>query len=53
VLKDKDTLIELFAKHSKKSVEEVRSDIERDRYLSAREAVEYGLVDEVLETLPA
>jgi len=52
VLKDKDTMIELFAKHSKKSVEEVRSDIERDRYLSAHEAVEYGLVDEVLETLP-
>ena len=52
VLKDKDTLIELFAKHSKKSVEEVGSDIERDRYLSAHEAVEYGLVDTVLETQP-
>jgi ATP-dependent Clp protease protease subunit len=48
VLKDKETLIGLFAKHCKKDAEAIRNDIERDRYLSAREAVEYGLVDEVL-----
>ena len=48
VLKDKATLIELIAKHSKKTAEQILQDIERDRYLSAPEAVEYGLVDEVL-----
>ena len=48
VLKDKDVLINLFAEHSKKDPDEVRRDIERDRYLSAEEAVVYGLVDEVL-----
>jgi len=52
VLKDKETLIGLFAQHCNKDVDEVREDIERDRYLSAQEAVEYGLVDEVLTTLP-
>ena len=48
VLKDKDILIGLFAQHCSKDPEQVREDIERDRYLSADEAVEYGLVDEVL-----
>ncbi|HOI54528.1 MAG TPA: ATP-dependent Clp protease proteolytic subunit [Phycisphaerae bacterium] len=48
VLKDKETLISLFARHCKKSADEVRNDIERDRYLSAQESVAYGLVDEVL-----
>jgi ATP-dependent Clp protease protease subunit len=48
VLKDKTTLIDLFARHSKKTADQILQDIERDRYLSAAEAVEYGLVDEVL-----
>jgi ATP-dependent Clp protease, protease subunit len=48
VIKDKATLIDLFAKHSKKTADQILADIERDRYLSAPEAVEYGLVDEVL-----
>jgi len=48
VLKDKGVLIRLFAEHCKKDPDQVRDDIERDRYLSATEAVEYGLVDEVL-----
>lgn len=48
VLKDKDVLISLFAKHSGRDVEKVKEEIERDRYLSASESVEYGLVDEVL-----
>jgi ATP-dependent Clp protease protease subunit len=48
VLKDKETLIGLFAKHCKKSPDEIRNDIERDRYLSAQESVAYGLVDEIL-----
>ncbi|MBN2583107.1 MAG: ATP-dependent Clp protease proteolytic subunit [Planctomycetes bacterium] len=48
VLKDKDTLISLFAKHCKKEPDDIRGDIERDRYLSAQESVDYGLVDTVL-----
>jgi ATP-dependent Clp protease protease subunit len=48
VLKDKETLIQLFAKHTGRSADLVRADTERDRYLSAQEAVEYGLVDQVV-----
>mgnify|MGYP000085478172 FL=1 len=39
-----------LAKHTGQSVEKVRDDIERDRFLSAVEAKEYGLVDQVLES---
>ena len=38
----------MLAKHSKKSVEEVSKDIERDKILTATEAVEYGIIDQVL-----
>ncbi len=52
VLKDKETLIKLFSAHSNRAPEQIREDIERDRYLRAEEAVEYGLVDEVLQGKP-
>jgi ATP-dependent Clp protease protease subunit len=37
-----------LAKHTKKSPEDIRTDIERDKILTADEAREYGIVDEVL-----
>jgi len=37
-----------LAKHSGKTPEQVRQDIERDKILTADQAVEYGLVDQVL-----
>ncbi len=44
----RNTLEQLLAKHSSKSPEQVRNDIERDKILTAEEAVEYGLIDQVL-----
>jgi ATP-dependent Clp protease protease subunit len=41
-------LEELLARHSDKSVEEVRADIDRDKILTADEAKAYGLIDDVL-----
>jgi len=49
VLKDKEMLIRLFARHTGQDPEKIRRETERDRYLSAPEAKEYGIVDEVLE----
>lgn len=46
-------LEETLAEHSGQEVEKVRNDIERDKILSAAEALEYGLVDEVLESRKA
>ena len=36
--------------HSGKSIDEVSKDIERDKFLTAQEALEYGLIDQVLES---
>ena len=42
-------LEEILSRHSKKTPEEVRKDIDRDKILTAAEAKDYGLIDEVLE----
>jgi ATP-dependent Clp protease protease subunit len=44
-------LHQLLAKHTGQPVEKVADDFDRDRWMSAEDAVEYGIVDEVL-TLP-
>jgi ATP-dependent Clp protease protease subunit len=44
----RDRLDEIYAKHTGKPKEQVRSDQERDRFLKAEEAVDYGLADRVL-----
>jgi len=41
---------EVLARHSGRDVEQVMRDIDRDRFLSPEEAVEYGLADQVLPT---
>ena len=48
VLRMRTWLEETWAKHSGKTAEEVREDIERDKILTAQEAKDYGLIDEVL-----
>jgi ATP-dependent Clp protease protease subunit len=48
----KDTLYQILAKHSKQTIEKIYADSERDYYLSAKDAKEYGLIDEVLERRP-
>ena len=50
ILRMRALLEELLARHSNRSVEQVREDIERDKILTAQEAVEYGLVDSVIES---
>jgi len=49
VLRDKARLNEIIAKCTSRPLEQVRVDTERDRYLNAQEALEYGIVDEILE----
>lgn len=48
VLRMRTWLEETWAKHSGRTPEAVREDIERDKIFSAQEAKEYGLIDEVL-----
>jgi ATP-dependent Clp protease, protease subunit len=44
-------LNELYSKHTGKPVEQIEKDMDRDRFMSAEEAVEYGLVDKVIENM--
>jgi len=39
---------ELFAKHTGKKVEQIERDIDRDRFMSAEEAKDYGIIDSVI-----
>jgi len=48
VLRDKALLNEILAKHTGQDSEKIGAEIERDRYMNAQEALEYGLVDEIL-----
>ncbi len=45
----KQRMNEIMARHTGKGVDKISQDTERDRYLSAEEAVEYGLIDKVVE----
>jgi ATP-dependent Clp protease protease subunit len=48
ILKAKAMISEILAKHSGQSAEKIIAETERDRYMTADEAHEYGLIDEVL-----
>jgi ATP-dependent Clp protease protease subunit len=52
ILKTKETLNEIIAKCTGQSLDRIKDDSERDRFFSAREAVAYGLCDEVLNDEP-
>jgi len=44
-------LNELYARHTKKPVDQIEKDMDRDRFMSAEEAKEYGLIDNVIAQL--
>jgi ATP-dependent Clp protease protease subunit len=48
----RDVLNDIISKHSGQSVEKISSDTDRDFFLSAEEAKEYGLVDDILTKPP-
>ena len=48
IIRLKKLSIEYFAHHTKKSVDEVAKDMERDYYMSAQDALAYGIVDHVM-----
>ena len=53
ILQVRRQLNELLAQHTGKSIEQIEKDTDRDYFLSAEEAVEYGLIDRVIEERPA
>ena len=47
IIRDKQTLTEIIARHTGQPVEQVAKDKERDKFFTAKEAKDYGLVDDV------
>ena len=52
VIKMKRQLNELMVKHTGRTYEEIENDTDRDNFMSAESAAEYGLIDRVLEEIP-
>jgi ATP-dependent Clp protease protease subunit len=48
ILKTRERLNEILAKHTGQPLERIQTDTDRDRFMGGEEAVEYGLIDEVL-----
>ncbi|MBT9559359.1 MAG: ATP-dependent Clp protease proteolytic subunit [Myxococcales bacterium] len=44
----KNTLTEALARHTGRTIEQVREDTDRDKFLRGKEAVDYGIVDQVI-----
>jgi len=49
IMRIKQILNGILANHSSRSIDDLEKDTDRDNFMSAKEAVEYGLVDEVVE----
>jgi len=52
IIKTRERLNQILAGHTGQSVDRIAEDTDRDYYMSAQEAVEYGVVDEVLDKPP-
>jgi ATP-dependent Clp protease, protease subunit len=48
ILRIREEMEEILSRHTGQDVEKVRRDIERDRFLTAEEAKEYGMVDDII-----
>jgi ATP-dependent Clp protease protease subunit len=49
ILKDRATLNEILANHTGRGLEQIAKDTDRDFYMNAQEAVDYGVVDNILQ----
>ncbi len=48
IMKLKKILNEILSKHSWQPIEKIEQDVERDKFMSAQEALEYGLIDKII-----
>jgi ATP-dependent Clp protease protease subunit len=53
IIHSRHVINEILAKHTKQPIERIAKDTDRDRYLTAIQAKEYGLVDEVVGHIPS
>ena len=52
ILRQRDVLVSMYARHTGRHPEQVAADIDRDNYMTAEQALDYGLIDEIIERKP-
>jgi ATP-dependent Clp protease protease subunit len=52
ILKTRERLNKMYVHHTGQTIEEIEKNMERDTYLTAEEARDFGLIDEVVESRP-
>ena len=53
MLRTRDMLYSIISKHSGKDMETIKKDADRDNYMTSEEALNYGLIDKVMERPPS
>ena len=51
ILRMRDSLYNIISKHTGKSVEQIKADADRDKYMNAKEALKYGIIDKILDNI--
>ncbi len=51
IMRIRNQMEQMLAENTGQSIEKVRADVERDKFLTAQEAVEYGMIDDILTSL--
>lgn len=49
IIKTRERLNKIIAKHTGKSLDEIEKDTDRDNFLTSKEALEYGIIDKIFE----
>ena len=49
LVRTKKTFLEIMSKHTGKSMDSLEKDVDRNNYMTAQEALEYGIIDQVVE----
>ncbi len=49
ILRNKDNIQRILAKHTGQDEERIKADSDRDHFMSSEDAIEYGLIDEIME----
>jgi ATP-dependent Clp protease protease subunit len=52
MLKTRDLLFNIIAKHTGKDMKKIKKDADRDYYMTSEEALEYGIIDKIMERRP-
>jgi ATP-dependent Clp protease protease subunit len=53
LLRQRETMVRIYAKHCGRQIEEVERDVERDFFMTPEQARDYGLIDAIVDRMPS